>query len=123
MPDFNLSAAQHNLIERLYNEKTSLTKSDFDDPQVAKELIKSLVEKRLVFWDSIGYWKIRLSEEGKAYYKSYVESQEKEKSERYRDQEMIHQSKRQNTLSLLALIVSALSLLTSIILPLLLHYL
>ena len=123
MHNLKLSAAQHNLIEKLYYADHVFTKADFNDPKKAVPLLSGLHEMKLIEWKQVGEWEIIISEKGNAYYKFCLEQKIKDASEERKHQETIRQSKRQNMIAILALIVSAISMVTSILIPLLLHYL
>lgn len=123
MKNINLSSAQHELIEKLYSADHVFTKSEFNNPKEMITFLSDLEKMDLIQWGKMGDWEITISEKGKAYYDSYLEQIRKDAVGERRHQETLHQSKRQNTIAILALIVSALSMAISILLPLLLHYL
>lgn len=122
MKNIILSIEQHNLIERLYRADHVFTKSDFDDPESAKKLIQSLVEKKLVKWISIGNWEVTILESGRAYYQQYqqslIDNQEKENY----DNAVYRESKKSNSIQFWTLIVSILALLASIAVPFIVSY-
>lgn len=123
MEIFAVSADQRNLMEKLYYADHVFTKADFDDPKKMVPFLSELRETGLIEWHDIGNWALTISEKGKAYYESYLEQMRQDAVGERRHQETSHHSKTQNKIAILALIVSALSMVISIVLPLLIHYL
>lgn len=117
MQNFNLSTEQHKLIERLYNADHVFTKADFDDPESAKKLIQSLVDKNLIRWISIGNWEVTILESGRAYYQEYQQSLIDKQEKADYDNAVYQENKKSNLIQLWTLIVSILALLASIAVP------
>ena len=117
MQNFNLSADQHKLIERLYNANHVFTTADFDDPESEKKIIQSLVDKNLIRWISIGNWEVTILESGRAYYQEYQQSLIDKQEKADYDNAVYRESKKSNSIQLWTLIVSILALLASIAVP------